>query len=286
MVVGAAGQLGQTVADVLRRHTAVVALGRADLDLTNATAVRQMVASVQPRAIVNCSGYNNVDQAQTEARTAIAVNALAVRTLAGAARGCEATFVQYSSDFVFDGETERPYTEEDAPNPRSVYAASKLMGEWFARDAVRSYVLRVESLFGGVGRQTSSCDKIVDAIARGGPVRVFVDRVVSPSYAFDVADATHRLIESAAPFGTYHCVNSGQTTWADFAAFVARELDVAATLEPVRMADVPLPAPRPRYCALSNQKLQGVGVPMPEWQRSVRRYLAGRRAAVPQRDSA
>ena len=104
--------------------------------------------------------------------------------------------MHYSSDFVFDGESNRPYREDDRPNPRSVYAASKLLGEWFAADARSHYVLRVESLFGGLERRKGSLDKIIESIDAGQPVRAFTDRVVSPSYVWDVAEATTALLRS------------------------------------------------------------------------------------------
>ena len=112
-------------------------------------------------------------------RRALAVNAFGVRSLARAATEVGATFVHYGSDFVFDGEATEPYTEDDTPNPRSVYGASKLLGEWFAADAPRAYVLRVESLFGGAPPR-SSVDRIIDAVAKGEEAKVFSDRVVSP----------------------------------------------------------------------------------------------------------
>jgi dTDP-4-dehydrorhamnose reductase len=276
VVTGAAGQLGQTMASALGRRWPVEALTHADLDVTRTADVRRMFESIRPRAIVNCVGFNQVDRAEDEAELALAVNALAVRTLARAAAEAGAALVHYSSDFVFDGETDRPYREEDQPQPRSVYAASKLLGEWFAADAPVHYVLRVESLFGGAGKRTGSFDKIVDGIEAGAPVKVFVDRVVSPSYVWDVADATVHLLDSGAAPGLYHCVNSGAATWHEVAEEVARRLGVAATLEPIRLEDVKLPAARPRYCALANDKLEAAGAAMPPWQDALARYLESR----------
>lgn len=276
-MTGAAGQLGRVVAAHLHDHWPVVALARADLDVTDGAAVRRVVAGLRPRAIVNCAAYNQVDRAEEEVERALAVNALAVRTLARAAAEAGALLVHYSSDFVFDGETDRPYRENDPPRPRSVYAASKLLGEWFAADAPAHYVLRVESLFGGPGRRAGSFDRIADAVAAREPVRVFVDRVVSPSYVWDVATATAALIERRPAYGLYHCVNSGAATWYAIAAAVARRLGVEARLEPIRLEEAALRAVRPRYCALSNEKLRAAGIAMPAWEDALDRYLAERR---------
>jgi dTDP-4-dehydrorhamnose reductase len=202
---------------------------------------------------------------------------MAVAALARGASAAGAAFVHYGTDFVFDGAGTRPYEEDDDPAPQSVYALSKLLGEWFATDVPRHYVLRVESLFGGQARR-SSVDRIADAIRAGQPARVFTDRTVTPSYVEDVADATWSLLTSQSPAGLYHCVNSGVTTWFELAQEIGRLLAVEPTLLPVKVADVPMKARRPQYAALSNAKLARAGISMPSWQNALRRYLlaAGR----------
>jgi dTDP-4-dehydrorhamnose reductase len=157
-----------------------------------------------------------------------------------------------------------------------VYATSKLLGEWFAVDAPRAYVLRVESLFGrapGARPPKGSVAAILNTLRAGGAPKVFEDRTVSPTYVIDAARATRQLLESAAPPGIYHCVNSGLCTWLEFAQELARPLGVEPRLVPVRMQDVRLRAARPQYCALSNEKLRSIGITMPPWQDALRRYL-------------
>lgn len=259
---------------------ATVPATRADVNLADTAAVREFVGRVQPRAIINCAGYNNVDGAEDDPVTALTANAFAVQALARAARDAGAVLVHYSSDFIFDGETDQPYREDSRPNPRSVYAASKLLGEWFAADAGDYYVLRVESLFGGVTRRKSSLDQIIEKLAAGAPVRVFTDRVVSPSYVWDVAEATVAMLDRRPPSGIYHCVNSGHATWHTVATTAARELGVAATLEPITLADVKLRAARPRYCALANDKLRQAGISMPAWQDALARAVRARAMSV------
>jgi dTDP-4-dehydrorhamnose reductase len=209
---------------------------------------------------------------------ALAVNSFAVRTLSRAARSLGAALVHYGSDFVFDGEGSQPHAETDPVNPRSAYGASKLLGEWFALEAPRGYVLRVESLFGGVSGgppPKGTVHSLVEGLKAGKRVTVFYDRTVSPTYIPDAARATRELLERSAPPGLYHCVNSGCCTWREFAEEAARLLGVAPDLNAIRMADVTLRAPRPLYCAMSNQKLQEAGVEMPAWQDALRRYVSG-----------
>jgi dTDP-4-dehydrorhamnose reductase len=170
-----------------------------------------------------------------------------------------------------------PRTETDPPNPKSVYATSKLLGEWFASDVPRHYVLRVESLFGqaaGGPQPKGSVASIVDALIHRRVAKVLIDRVVSPTFIADAAFATRELLERDAAPGLYHCVNSGHTTWLDFASEAARLLGVEPRFDILRFADVHLPAARPQYCALSNAKLASVGIQMPSWQDALGRYAS------------
>ena len=249
LVTGAAGQLGAAIARDYAGRANVLPVTRKALDIGDAGAVETLIAREHPDVVTNCAAYTDVEAA------------------AGA------IFVHYSSDFVFDGLADRPYTEEDEPAPQSVYASSKLLGEWFAAGCPRHYVLRVESLFGGSPRH-SSIDRIVDAIRNGEPARVFVDRTVTPSYVHDVADATWRLIGAGAAPGVYHCVNSGVTTWFELAKEIGRQLGVEPNLVPLKVADVTMRARRPQYAALSNAKLARAGIQMPAWQDALRRHLA------------
>lgn len=277
LVTGAAGQLG---AVVVRWFSAaghdVVAATRDALDVTDHAAVLRAVDAARPDVVVNCAAFNDVDGAEDRCDAALDVNAFAVRSLARAAAEAGAALVHYGTDFVFDGRAASPYRETDRPNPQSVYASSKLLGEWFAADVPRHYVLRVESLFGGPAAR-SSVDRILEALLAGRTARVFVDRVVSPTYVEDCAMATAALLARDAAPGLYHCVNAGHTTWHELAREVARQAGVEPRLEPVPVASVTLKAPRPTYCALAIDKLRGVGIEMPTWQDAIRRHLEARR---------
>ena len=279
IVTGAAGQLGGAIIREFQSEQ-VMGLTRTELDVTDHAAVLDTIAKAKPDAIINCAAYNQVDRAEDNAPAALEINAFAVSSLARAASEVGATLIHYSTDFVFDGTASVPYVETDQPNPRSVYAVSKLIGEWFAADAPKSYVLRVESLFGGLPAR-STLDRIIDSILEDRETRVFTDRVVSPSYVVDVASATRTMLEDAMPYGVYHCVNSGTATWFELAEEVARLLGRNSRVVPVSVADVELRATRPTYCGLSNQKLEQAGFAMPTWQDAVARYLQVRHPAPP-----
>ena len=147
-VVGARGQLGAALVHELATGHDTVAFGRAELDISDTAAVAAAMARVAPDVILNAAAFTNVDAAEDRPIDALNSNAFGVRALARAANLHGAALVHYSTDFVFDGRATAPYVETDPPNPQSVYAASKLLGEWFAQDAPRAYVLRVEGIFG------------------------------------------------------------------------------------------------------------------------------------------
>ena len=282
LVTGASGQLA---AAVLREFADcdIVAHTRATLDVADVDAVPRAVKDAAPDLIINCAAFNLVDDAETRPAEAFAVNAFAVRSLVRAAETHDAMLVHYGSDFIFaglDGPETPPYDETVPPSPRSVYAASKLVGEWFALEYPRAYILRVESLFGmsheWVGRR-GSLDTIVSGLEAGREVPVFTDRIVSPSYVVDVAAATRHLVTAKAAPGLYHCVNSGHATWRDVAAEVARMLGVVPRLTPMTMGEARFVAARPKFCALSNRKLAAAGFDMPSWQDAIQRWLAARR---------
>lgn len=278
LVTGVGGQLAAFIVRAFADRE-VIPLSRSSLDVTDPAAVAATIAAAAPHLIVNCAAFNDVDGAEDRPLEALAVNALAVRSLARAAEVAGAVLVQYSTDFVINGSGTEPYEEDVRPSPRGVYASSKLLGEWFALEAPRAFVLRVESLFGspvGWSGRRGTLDHIIDGLECGREVRVFTDRIVSPSYSEDVAAATRHLVLSGAASGLYHCVNAGCASWYDVARDAADLLGVAPRLVPITMDQMPLRAPRPRYCALSTKKLASAGFEMPTWRDGLRRWLARR----------
>lgn len=278
LVTGAAGRLGTLIVEAFADRE-VIAATRASLDITDPAAVRRVVSKTKPSVIINCAAFNDVDGAEDSPSAALAANAFGVRSLARAAESCGATLVHYGTDFVFDGAASDPYEETAIPSPRSTYAASKLLGDWFALDMSRALVLRVESLFGcdaGWSGFRGTLDTLADGVRAGREVRVFTDRVVSPSYMPDVAAATRYLVDRGTP-GLYHCVNSGQATWLQVTEEAARLMGVTPRLRPTTMEQVRMRAHRPRFCALSNRKLAAAGFVMPTWQDALLRWLGDSR---------
>lgn len=275
-VIGAGGQLGHALSALWADRAEVHRFTGDRLDLCDAPAVAAMVADVRPSVIVNAAAFNDVDGAESRQAEAIDVNGIGVGVLARAAATVNATFVHFSTDFVFAGRCPGVWTEADAPEPQSVYAQSKLVGEWQAAECPAHYVLRVESLFGGE-RRRSSIDRITDALLRGEPVTLFADRTVTPSFVDDVAEAAWRLLDVQGPPGLYHCVNAGVTTWYGVGAAIARAGGFdEALLRPSSVRQVVMKAARPQYAALSAARLEAVAGALPDWHDALGRYLRRR----------
>lgn len=273
LVTGCRGQLGRALESVAAaRGHEPFGVDLPELDITDAAAVRAVVAAARPDAIVNCAAFTAVDLAETQEGAALAVNGTAVGHLAESANLAGAVLVQVSTDYVFAGDSSRPYRESDPPAPVSAYGRTKLVGELAAATARRHLIARTAWLFGEGGVN------FVEAIRRQldagrSELRVVDDQRGSPTYARDLAVGLVELVEHGAE-GTFHAVNDGSATWFDFACEIVRVLGARATVEPVTTAAFPRPAPRPGNSVLDTSRLRSaLGHGLPSWQDALSRYL-------------
>jgi dTDP-4-dehydrorhamnose reductase len=276
VVLGARGTLGQALAQGLPAAgwTVAAAVGRDECDIRDGAAVRALIARTRPHVLFNAAAYTDVDRAETEPDVAYAANAVAVEDLARAAAAAGVALVHYSTDFVFDGERERPYDEFDPPSPQGLYARSKRAGELLAAAAApRLFTLRVGCLYGRGGRNFPST--IVRRLRAGETVRADRERLCSPTWVRDVVVASAALARTD-HYGLYHATAQGQTTWADFARFCAAELGLPdSRVEPLATAALPMKAPRPRRAILDNRMLRLRGLDtLPSWQDAARAFIA------------
>jgi dTDP-4-dehydrorhamnose reductase len=280
-LLGATGQLGHDLARTFDQPGELVRLTRADLDLLEPGAVERVLGALRPTHVLNAAAYNLVDRAEDERDRAFAVNAEAVGTLADVCRALGATLVHFSTDYVFDGAKSTPYTEDDAPAPLSVYAASKLAGERAALERCeRTYVLRVCGLF-GVGRspgaaRTNFVETMLRLAAAGQAIRVVRDQVLSPSYTLDLAPKVWRVLARGAP-GLYHLTNAGQTSVYDFAREIFRLSGLSPSLTSVTSAEYGARARRPPYSVLARTRLAALGEDdLRPWPPALAAYLRER----------
>jgi len=281
VIVGAGGQLGTDLVAALAEFRPIAA-NRAAYDLGDHDAMRALVARYRPTLVINTAAYHNVEHCEIHPDRALAINAVAVDALAQACALAGAAFAQVSTDYVFDGRTDRPYREEDAVNPISAYGVSKAAGEQLVRrHGERHFIVRTSGLYGRAGSSTKGytfVERVLGQAERGEPIRVVNDMTFSPSYTRDVARIMRAIFERGV-FGTYHATNAGHCTWFDFASEAFR----LAELQPIDFSAVSYRSfdsyiGRPAFSALELAGLARAGIDQPpNWQAGLAAYIAERR---------
>lgn len=277
LITGAKGLLGREISLLFSPDFDVRATDREECDVTSQEAVRREIARVDPDIVVHCAAYTAVDRAEREREAAFTVNEGGTRNVARACREHGALLITFGTDYVFDGSAARPYVEDDAPRPLSVYGESKLAAERALEEEGPEHLLvRTQWLFGPHG--PNFVRSILDRAARTGALRVVTDQVGCPTHARDLAEAVRRLLDVDAR-GTFHFSNAGETSFFDYAGFILAEAGMSGVrLDPVTRAGLSgdaYPAPRPAYSALSKEKYaRTVGRAPRRWEEAVREFLA------------
>jgi dTDP-4-dehydrorhamnose reductase len=289
LVTGANGLLGGQVAwTFAKRGVDVIASTHAQLDVTDAEKVRETLIKVDPGVVVHCAAMTNVDACETDPEKAFAVNAQGAENVALAARESGAAMVQVSTDYVFDGEKGN-YREDDPTNPIQVYGRSKLEGEERVRAATPwHFVVRSAWIYGPGGKNFLS--KLPDLaktqattqdgakrLPQEGTITAVVDQRGSPTYAPDLAEGIAALVETL-DYGTYHIVNQGNCTFAEFCEAAVEIMGAALRVEHVTLADLGRPAPRPRDTSLLTPRWLDAGFePLRPWREAAEAFLTGER---------
>jgi dTDP-4-dehydrorhamnose reductase len=288
LLTGRDGQLGFELVRALAPLGEVLAVGRADCDLADAGALRALVRSLAPDVIVNPAAWTAVDGAESEPDLAFAVNAAAPGILGEEAARLGSLVVHYSTDYVFDGAKQAPYTEADTPAPHSVYGSSKLAGERaLAQACARQLILRTSWVLGVHGGNFAKT--MLRLAAEREVLSVVDDQVGAPTSAALLADLTAHLVrqyartdQDAFPYGTYHVAAAGETSWYEYARFVLDAARAAGRplragldgVRPVSTAAFPSVARRPANSRLDTRLFRDTfGLRLPPWQEGVREVL-------------
>jgi dTDP-4-dehydrorhamnose reductase len=278
LVFGAAGQLGTAIRTGWREWE-IVAPPRAEVDIEDAAAVTSAIRNARADAVINCAAFHNVDLCEAQPERAMAVNAVAVERMARACDAAGSTFVTISTDYVFDGATDRPYVESDVPRPISAYGASKREGERrVAQLHGKALVVRTCGVYGTRPSSTKGytfVDRILAQAAAGEPIRVVADVTASPTYAGDLADMLAALLQQRRT-GLYHACNAGAVSWYEFAREALRQAGVQREIEPLSADAWKAAAKRPKYSALSSALVESFGISVPSWEEGIARYLRER----------
>jgi dTDP-4-dehydrorhamnose reductase len=270
LITGGSGQLGLALqAELTVKGINYVATNSSQLDITNPLLVSQLVHSISPEVIINAAAWTDVDGAETNEFATFQANAIGPQNLAIAAKKVGARLVQVSTDYVFSGDSNAPWSEAAEHDPQSVYGSTKSAGEKFVLSELpsASYVVRTAWLYSA--DRNNFAKTMIKLILNGdGEVRVVSDQVGQPTFAADIARQITNLVIADAPAGIYHGTNSGHATWFEFAQeiFKLSGADISRVV-PVSTSEFPRPAKRPSYSVLGHDNWVKTNVaPMRDWR--------------------
>ena len=281
VITGAGGQVGRMLLETRPEDIEAVAFGHADLDITDAAAVRERMLRERPDLIVNAAAYTAVDKAESEPGAAHALNAEGPRHLADAARESGARLIHLSTDFVFDGKSSTPYRPDAPTNPLSVYGRTKRDGETAVRERLpdRAVIVRTAWVYAAHG--TNYMHTMLRVMRTRGEVRVVADQVGTPTAARPLAEALWRIALRPEIRGVHHWTDAGVASWYDFAVAIAEEgaalglLSPSVSVRPIATEEYPTPARRPAYGVLDKRSLAPLGLEPRHWRARLREVLSG-----------
>jgi dTDP-4-dehydrorhamnose reductase len=275
-VIGADGQLGADLVKTLAKDE-VKPLFFPEFDVTEPQKMRAVMEGLRPEVVINTAAFHRVDECEDDPGASFRVNSIAVRDLARLARELDFVLVHFSTDYVFDGRKNSPYTEDDPPNPLNVYAVSKLAGEYFIRSFLdRYFLIRTCGLFGAASSREKGynfVDRMIALDREGKTLRVVDDQRVTPTATAELADRVSELIRGD-HYGLFHLTSEGECTWFRFAQEVFALLGKKARLEPVDSKSFGAKARRPLYSVLENKRAREIGLKdFSPWNKALEAYL-------------
>ncbi len=281
LITGPHGMLGTDIVNLLRKGTVssthnkdlkVIKAPHVELDITLEDEVSKFISSHAPDIIINCAAYTNVDKCETERETAFKVNALGPKYIASAAKECGARIIHISTDFVFDGNSNRPYNEEDQTNPLSEYGRTKLEGEKNIQYHCNSFlIVRTSWLFGHHG--TNFVEKMLELAGHKKELSIVTDETGSPTYTADLAEALWALIKKGCE-GIFHVANEGSCSRYEWAKYIFETQGYYININPIKSSQYKRPAKVPLNSTLNCQRYTTVtGIRMRHWKEALEAYL-------------
>ena len=281
LITGSSGQLGTDLQTTLTHHELTV-LPHSQLDIGERASVDEAFSAYRPDVVINTAAYHKVDECEAFPEKTFSVNTVAPRNLAEACDSKSAKLVHFSTNFVFDGNADQPYTEEDSPAPLSVYGVSKLSGEHLVRaTSPKHLIVRTTGLYGkagsgSAGKGLNFVELMIKLGRERGKVTVVDDQIMTPTATADLAQKVATLVEDDV-IGTYHITNSGACSYAEFARSIFEKVGIKADVTPTTTAEYNSPARRPLYSVLDNSRLHELGgPPLRLWEEALQDYLESR----------
>lgn len=279
LITGGGGQLASDLEEQLRERCRVSAPSRGELDITDQEALDRALERVQPAVVFNCAAFHNVDVCEREEDRSFEVNARAVKRLAERCADAGAGLVHLSTNYVFSGDREEPYSEADRPSPRSVYAISKLAGEHAALAyCPGALVVRGSGLYGLHGSASKGgnfVQRMIHRVREQGALKMVADQRLTPTCTADLAEAIIAAVEWDVS-GLLHVTNSGSCSWHEFTLAIMETAGIEVRVEPVRTVRAPGGADRPLNGVLSSGRAGEAGLSsLRSWDAALEDYMAG-----------
>lgn len=273
LVTGVNGQLGfDVVKELNRRNIECLGIDKTELDITDNEAVNQYISKLKPKCVIHCAAYTAVDRAEDEEEICRKVNVYGTENIAKACKNVDAKMIYISTDYVFDGQGEKPFGVDGNIKPLSIYGETKYAGELKVKEIVNKYfIVRISWVFGFNG------NNFVKTMLRLGKekesLNVVCDQIGSPTYTFDLAPLLCDMAVSE-KYGVYHATNEGVCSWAEFAAEIMKQAKLSCKINPILTSEYPTKAVRPLNSRLSKKSIVDNGFNLlPSWRDALDRYL-------------
>lgn len=278
LVTGAKGQLGNKIIELMSDKYRLILTDTDNMDITDIDAVRETVEKEKPDYIIHGAAYTKVDAAEENIEVCRKINALGTKNIAEIAKEHGAILFYVSTDFVFDGSKNKPYSETDTTNPLSVYGITKLEGEEFVGEICTDYyILRVAWLFGELPKDhpgSNFVETMLRLAKERDSLNVVNDQIGSPTYTGDLVNVILDIIDKEIPFGTYHFSGTAECSWYEFAKEIFAQTSTKIDLQPIQSDHYPQKAKRPPYSYLSKSKIEeALSIEVRPWQEMLREYL-------------
>ncbi len=263
-----------------RKDYTIIAPEEEECDITDISSIRNAVNSINPQVLINCAAYTDVDACEANHEKAFEINGEALKNLMQVCKENDILLVHFSTDFVFDGKKESPYTEEDKPSPLSIYGASKLLGEQYLLNSdTRFFLIRTSWMYGNGGNNFVKA--VINKTFNQSEIRIVDDQIGNPTWVKDIVDTSLRLLGTE-EYGIYNYSNEGDCSWYEFACEIIKILQNSKNkfrntkVIPIKSAQLKRAAKRPAYSALSKCKIEAaIGIKTPHWKESLERFLIG-----------
>lgn len=273
LVTGAAGQLGHDVMDeLIKRNHEAVGVDVQEMDITDAEKVRQVITEADVDAVIHCAAYTAVDASEDNVELCRKINAEGTKNVAKVCRDLNLKMMYISTDYVFDGQGERPWEPDDERHPLNVYGQTKYEGEIAIEESLDKYfIVRIAWVFGVNGK--NFIKTMLNLAKTHDRLTVVNDQTGSPTYTYDLARLLVDMIETE-KYGRYHATNEGLCTWYEFACEIFKQAGVEIEVAPVSSEEYPAKAKRPQNSRMSKEKLEENGFErLPSWKDALNRYL-------------